>query len=298
MSSPKPSLEFEAFKDFYVNRKDKELPENPRHRALVEQCMRDGYVIIPNAFTDSDAAIAKSELDRLHGEKPLKGRSFFEGFKTNRLWAILGKSRSFDKFFLVPEVHALNEYFLNDDYLIYAASSIVIHPGEKAQLLHHDDAGTKMPRPRPPMTIGTMICLDDFTETNGATRIIPKSHEWGDGLYPDDEQAIPAIAKRGSVIYFLGTTWHSGGANVSDKPRYAITVQYCQPWFRPFEDMKSSIDPRRVLSGEIPQKIVDMMGYRTAEPYWGIGEFSQLSYISAWCKGRDLGADVRWQWMA
>lgn len=272
MSPTRLSREAQAFKRFYTNRKDKELPEDTNHRSLVESCIRNGYVVIPNAFSEAGALEAKAELDRLHGEAPLVGRSEFEGYKTNRMYALLGKSRSFDKFCLLSAVHALNEYFLNDEYLIYIMSSIIIHPGEKPQFLHHDDAGTRMPRPRPPMSVGTMICLDDFTETNGATRIIPGSHEWGGDRIGDEEDAIPAVAKRGSVIYFLGTTWHSGGGNASPNSRYAITIQYCQPWLRPFEDLKTAIDPRRIMAGEIDRKIVDMMGYRTAEPYWGIGE--------------------------
>lgn len=270
MASRRSSEEAKVFQDYYHNRRDKELPQDSRYRALVQTCVRDGYVVIPNAFTEAEADEAKAEIDRLHGESPLIGRTEFEGYKTNRMWALLGKSRAFDKFCLIPEVHALNEYFLSEDYLIYIMTSIVIQPGQKAQFLHHDDAGTRMPRPRPPMSVGTMICLEDFTETNGATRIVPGSHQWGDGVIAQDEQAVPALAKKGSVIYFLGTTWHSGGANVSSHPRYAITIQYCQPWIRPFEDLKSAIDPRRILAGEIDDRIVGMMGYRAAEPFWGV----------------------------
>lgn len=272
--APPKTQEAEAFEKYYLDRRDKELPENPEHRALVESCVRDGYVVIPSVFTAEECEEAKAEIDRLHGERPLVGRSQFEGRKTNRMWALIGKSRVFDKFVLVPQVHALNEYFLTDEYLIYILSSIVIQAGEKAQFLHHDDAGTRMPRPRPPMSVGTMICLDAFTPTNGATRIVPGSHQWGDRRIAYDEEAIPAVAPQGSVIYFLGTTWHSGGANQDEegKARYAITAQYCMPWLRPFEDLKTAVDPRRVLSGEIDERIVEMMGYRTVEPYWGVGK--------------------------
>ncbi|KZL72949.1 phytanoyl-CoA dioxygenase [Colletotrichum tofieldiae] len=253
----------------YYNRKAKPLPEDPTLRSYVENVLRDGYVIIPNAFTETEAVEAIAEIDRLHGKGPKTGSNFFDGYKTNRILSLLGKTRVFDKFCLLPQVHALNDYFLDEDYLFYIMETIVINPGEKNQVLHHDDAVTHLPRPRPPVTAATMIVLGDYTETNGATRIIPGSHLWGSDRVGEEHEAVSAVCPRGSVIYFLGTTWHSGGANRSQRPRYAATIQYCQPYIRPLENLMFGIDPRRVLSGEIPKRIADMMGYRSAIPFIG-----------------------------
>ncbi|KAK7409489.1 hypothetical protein QQX98_008339 [Neonectria punicea] len=257
--------------EFY-QRKRKPLPSDPTLRAFVEHVLEHGYVVIPNAFTDAEAVEAIAEIDRLHGAAPKVGRDSFDGFKTNRIFALLGKTRVFDKFCLLPQVLALNEFFLDDDYLIYIMETIVINPGEKNQVLHHDDGVTRLPRPRPPVTAATMIVLDDYTELNGATRIISGSHKWGSDRLGKDDEAIPAVCPRGSVIYFLGTTWHSGGANRSSMPRHAATIQYCQPYIRPLENLMVAVDPRRALSGEIPKKIVDMMGYRSAAPFIGYAD--------------------------
>ena len=45
----------------------------------------------------------------------------------------------------------------------------------------------------------------------------------------------------GSVVVFLGTLWHRGGANRSDRSRLAITPQYCEPWARQQEQMVLSV---------------------------------------------------------
>ncbi|KZL64232.1 phytanoyl- dioxygenase [Colletotrichum incanum] len=236
----------------YYNRKAKPLPEDPIIRRYVEAVLRNGYVIIPNAFTEAEAVETIAEIDRLHGKNPKAGSNFFDGYETNRILSLLGKTRVFDKFCLIPQVHALNNYFLDEDYLFYAMETIVINPGEKNQMLHHDDAVT------PPATEVTRHgCDDDW------------SHLWGSDRVGEEHEAIPAVCPRGSVIYFLGTTWHSGGANRSQRPRYAATIQYCQPYIRPLENLMFGIDPRRVLSGEIPTKIADMMGYRSAMPLIG-----------------------------
>jgi ectoine hydroxylase-related dioxygenase (phytanoyl-CoA dioxygenase family) len=261
------------FQEFYT-RQAKPLPKDLHHRVLAEHVLEHGYVVIRNAFSPAEADVAKAEIDRLHGAEPRVGRDVFEGFKTNRVFNLLGKTRAFDRFCMVDAVDALNRYFLQDNYLIYVMESIVINPGENAQGLHHDDAPTRMPRPRGPLTAATMIVLDDYTELNGATRVIPGSHKWGDDRLGREAEAISVVCPKGSIVYFLGTLWHSGGANRSLKPRYAATIQYCQPWMRPLENLMFAVDPRRALSGEIPAKIVDMMGYKTAIPFIGYGEMT------------------------
>lgn len=268
---PQQSPYEQAIEDYY-NLQPKPLPTDPAIRPLVEAVVEDGYVIIPNAFTEAEALEARAEIQRLHGTAPRTGENVFEGFKTNRIYSTLSKTRVFDKFCLLPQVLALNDYFLDPDYLLYAFGPITINPGEQAQILHHDDSVIRMERPRKAVTVGTMIVLDDYTELNGATRIIPGSHKWGSDRMGKEHEAISAVCPRGSVVYFLGTTWHSGGANRSDQPRHAATIQYCQPWIRPLENQMLAVDPRRALSGEIPSRIVDMMGYRSAMPYIGIGE--------------------------
>jgi ectoine hydroxylase-related dioxygenase (phytanoyl-CoA dioxygenase family) len=272
----------EAINSFY-QRKHKPLPTDPTLRRHVETILRDGFAIIPNAFSEYDALEAKSEIDRLHGPAPKTGRDTFDGHKTNRVFSLIAKSRVFDKFCLIPTVRALNEFFLDEECLIYIMESIVIQPGEKAQVLHHDDAPTRLPRPRPAVTAATMICLDDYTETNGATRLVPGSHLWGSDRVAEDHEAKSAVCPRGSVIYFLGTTWHSGGQNRSDKPRYALTVQYCQPYIRPLDNLMLSVDPRRVLNGEIPREIANMMGYRSAFPFIGYCESVLVSLSGGRC---------------
>lgn len=122
---------------------------------LIEHTLEHGYVIIPNAFTEDEIREAKAELQRLKqaskpGPASAGGRNAFEGYRTNRIYALLNKSRVFDKFTLHPDVLALNDYFLDDGFLVTAFHSINIQPNEDAQALHHDDSYIKVPRPHPP----------------------------------------------------------------------------------------------------------------------------------------------------
>lgn len=260
------------------------LPEDPKTRALVEEVLSQGYAIIPNVFTLAEVTEAIAEIKRLSTKDgiPPTGRDAFEGHNTNRIFALPNKTRVLDKFYINPLVLALNDYFLDPDYLLYVIHSITINPGEVQQVVHHDDAPTRLPRPRAPLSAAIMVPLDDFTPHNGATRVLPTSHLWGPEQKADRRKTIPAVCPAGSVIYYLGTTFHSGGPNRSDKPRHAVTIQYCQPYLRPLEDLMLAVDPRK-LAG-IPEKIVDMMGYKTGFPFLGSGTFRRIPslFVDYW----------------
>lgn len=111
------------------------------------------------------------------------------------------------------------------------------------------------------------MALDDFTEGNGATRIVPGSHKWDSSRHGKQSEAVSAVMPAGSVVYFLATTWHGGGRNEAPKSRQSLTVQYCQPYIRPIENQFFAVDPRKL--DEIPKKIVDMMGYKVHTPFIG-----------------------------
>lgn len=134
---------------------------------LIEHTLEHGYVIIPNAFSQTEIDEAKQELHRL-AQKPSPGpasaggRNVFEGYQTNRIYALLNKSRVFDKFPLHPDVLALNDYFLDDGFLMTAFHSISIQPDEDAQALHHDDSYIKVPRPHPPFGTASPSPCDPY----------------------------------------------------------------------------------------------------------------------------------------
>lgn len=106
-----------------------------------------------------------------------------------------------------------------------------------------------------------MVSLDDFTADNGATTVIPGSHLWSDDRIPKREKMIPVLMPAGSMVLFLNTLWHSGGANTSDKPRRSITVQYCQPWIRTFENM--TIAKGWEDLDQVPERLLRLLGFST-----------------------------------
>ncbi|MFI1918149.1 phytanoyl-CoA dioxygenase family protein [Nocardia sp. NPDC020380] len=225
--------------------------------------LRNGYVILPDLLTpeqldDIRKAVAPL-LDR-------HGRNGFEGHTTQRVYSVLNKTRTCDRIADHPRVLALLDRLFMPNYLLSMLQVINILPGEQAQMFHTDDGFYPLPRPRKALGAATIWAIDDFTADNGATDIVPGSHEWGHRM-PQESEREPVVMKAGSCVFFLGTLWHGGGANHSPNPRLAVTAQYCEPWLRPQEafTLSTTRDTVRAVSEDIRR----MLGYSIHPPFIG-----------------------------
>ena len=227
----------------------------------------DGYVVIERAVDADVLGRVRSELAPYLGQKAHRGRNDFEGYATNRVYALLAKAPSVAELVEHPDVVALVDEVLLADYLLSANLAINLLPGETRQNLHTDDSFYRVPRPRAPLGVSAIWAIDDFTVENGATQVIPGSHRWGDEV-PDaeDPRIVDVVMPAGSVVVFLGTLWHRGGANRSDAARLAITPQYCEPWCRPQEQMVLSVG---ASAAQYSPRVRTMLGFGIYPPFMG-----------------------------
>jgi len=228
---------------------------------------RDGYVIIHNLISAEACAEITAAVDPLLG--PV-GRNAFEGIHTQRAYSVLAKTRACDGVVEHPRVLALLDRLLMPNFLLSQLQAIRIGPGETGQLLHFDDGMYPVPRPRAPLSAATIWAITDFTADNGATVVIPGSHRWGDNRQPTKaDERVSVVMPAGSVVFFVGTLWHGGGANrTTDEHRLAVTAQYCQPWLRPQEAFTLSTPPAIVKT--VSEPIRRMIGYSIHPPFMGM----------------------------
>lgn len=225
----------------------------------------DGYVILRGLLDRPALDAVRAAVEPMLN---LTGRNNFEGVKTQRLYDVLSKTMALNGLIEHPRVLALMDRMLAPNYLLSQAQVINILPGEAAQMLHTDDSFYQAPRPRPPLGLATIWAIDDFTADNGATAIIPRSHLWGDDREADERDAVPCVMPAGSVVLFMGTLWHGGGANRTARPRLAVTCQYCQPWLRQQENYTLGVSTE--VARQLPENILRMIGYSIHPPFVGM----------------------------
>jgi len=225
---------------------------------------RDGYLVWRDLLGEDECAQIRAAVAPLLTDC---GRNAFEGYRTQRVYSVLNKTRVCDRLVDHPRVLAVLDRLLKPNYLLSQLQVINIAPGEDRQLLHFDDGFYPLPRPRAPLGASTIWAVDAFTDDNGATVVIPGSHRWGPRKPTPEDQELPITMPAGSCVFFLGTMWHGGGTNRSERSRLAVTAQYCEPWLRPQEAYSLSVphDIARAVSPDIQR----MLGYSVFPPFVG-----------------------------
>ena len=229
--------------------------------AHLERIERDGWTIVEDVFSDAEADALLADLARLERELRIEfARNDFEGRATKRVYNLLAHGKLWEAIPVHARVLPIDEGVLDEGCLVSSLSSIAIHPGETAQPVHADDQLLPLPKPHVATVCNTMWALTDFTESNGATRIISGSHERDHSpAYGSEHASIPAEMRRGSVLVWHGSLWHGGGANRSDAVRVGIAMNYCAGWVRQQENQQLGI-PREIARGFSP-RLRELVGY-------------------------------------
>jgi ectoine hydroxylase-related dioxygenase (phytanoyl-CoA dioxygenase family) len=228
------------------------------HLARIE---RDGFTIVADAIEPGLVEALSEDLLRIEREHSIvPAANEFEGARTVRIYNLLVHGPHFEQIPVHPSVLPIVEGVLDPGCLISSLSSISIDPGETAQPIHADDQLIPLAKPHVPTVCNSMCALTDFTEANGATRVIAGSHLRDHS--PSFGKAYASQAaemRKGSVLIWHGSLWHGGGENRTDQRRVGIAMNYCAGYIRQQENQQLGI-PMEIARGFSP-RLRELVGY-------------------------------------
>lgn len=206
---------------------------------ILDNLEKHGFAIVENVVDKHECEKLTNSLDEMESEyRKLKNNEFIT-----------------DAQIQIPNVHLLQpDIFLdkiNLPIVMDTAKKILGHPfilsnfnasrsGSKGGSRIHIDSRIPISNFFDTTHLVSMICLDDFTEKNGATIVWPNSHKSGKDPKSENNTKIEngkfASAKRGSIIFTLGQTWHDVGQNIDGNRRWGIISYYTRWWIKPTYD--------------------------------------------------------------
>jgi ectoine hydroxylase-related dioxygenase (phytanoyl-CoA dioxygenase family) len=236
---------------------------------IVDQIAREGFAVVESVL---DSRMLDETRSRMYAVRDCILREVGkERLERAGEVGVLRLMMRFDPFFLrfleIPEVLSIVDATVSPAAILHLQNGFILPSFAAAespkvfQTSYHQD----FPRVLNGYlaSINIFFAIDDFTRTNGATWVVPKSQQRAQPPSQDaiDADAVPVECPVGSMIVFDSTLWHAAGANTSGRDRLAINHQFTRSW------IKQQIDYVRALGGATveaqPPRTQQLLGWYT-----------------------------------
>ncbi len=267
------------------------LPSTASGEEVAAALAAEGCAVVERVVPPSVLDQARAELQPWLEGTPV-GSDDFSGRRTRRTGGLIARSPTCRDLIMHPLVlDAVGKVLSHvTSFQLHLTQVIAIGPNEPAQTIHRDQwAFDFFPFPADyDVQCNTIWAMNDFTEENGATRLIPGSHKLADRLEMTADQTVPGEMPAGSVLFYTGKIYHGGGANRSDHTRYGLNITYAVSWVRQEENQYLAVphDVARTL----PEPLLRLMGYSRGA--YALGYVDDLRDPLAVLLGREVTAQT------
>jgi ectoine hydroxylase-related dioxygenase (phytanoyl-CoA dioxygenase family) len=202
------------------------VTEGTLDAATMERLDRDGYAPLPGVLSGEQLASLRARMAELTAAEGAEaGREVHQEAGTDRLADLVNKDPMFEIAFTEPRVLACVAHVLGD-FKLSSLNSRTALPGQGLQALHAEGGPVGL---GPYQVCNSIWLLDDFTEDNGATRVVPGSHRLTVSVrdampdtYAPHPDEVKLVAPAGTVVVFNSHLWHGGTRNRTGSQRRAM----------------------------------------------------------------------------
>ncbi|MFC4015595.1 phytanoyl-CoA dioxygenase family protein [Nonomuraea purpurea] len=241
---------------------------------------RHGFCVLTDALPSGIRAEMRARItEQAIGERKLDagtddGAVYLGGAgraerANRRVWALMNKGEIFQQPLMQADVLQLVSQVLGPDFLLSAIQANFVSPHDDPLPFHSDQGYVTRPWPPYSLTASVIWMLDDFTEKNGATTVVPGTH-----LPQEDDDpnammvrarlirkgGIPICGPAGSALIFDGRIMHGTGINTTDATRLAVLTYFCRPFLRQQENFALSVAPH--VLDTLPDSIKALLGFQ------------------------------------
>lgn len=230
----------------------------------------NGYLFLYDVMSPDQVQTFVARLEELEAaEGEEAGKEVHQEAGATRLSDLVNKDPIFEVCFTHPRVVAAIAHVLENDFKLSSLNSRAALPGYGLQALHMDGGQDILGVPAVPVArdesyfvCNSLWMLNDFTEENGATRLVPGSHRFrkhpkdvlDDPTAPHPDEVL-VLAPAGTVAVFNSHTWHGGTINRSSAPRRAMHSYFCR------REMKQQLEQKAYIREETLARLSDAGRY-------------------------------------
>jgi hypothetical protein len=234
----------------------------------------NGYLVLESTkFLRNNLGKLRREVNKLIKKEGVLGgwdgkREFYKKGKmfepgTNRLGNLIEKNKVFADLITIPELLLGAKEVIGDDIKVCGLNLREPIQGTGEQKIHIDWKPRKNKKEKYSGVV-CMIHLDNSTEKNGSTRIIPKTHKklgWPEehiDIYKRNKHEIRPAIKAGSIVIVNLNLWHAGSINISGKNRRMIMVNIKR------RSLPQLLNYKKFLSKKTKNKLNEVQKYLLA----------------------------------
>jgi ectoine hydroxylase-related dioxygenase (phytanoyl-CoA dioxygenase family) len=285
---------------------DRNLPRPTSDAARLKADMdTHGYCLVADALTPRQVAVARQRLTEQAEAERAQGIRIQNAPHVDAVnqWVtmLINKGPIFSELATNPATLAIVDHVIGGDFLLSVLEAHLVRAGGAPMSLHCDQWWLPFPAPSsagyarvgtitrgtvptapsdpankliwPPAVVNCMFMLTDYTEQNGATRIVPGSHLSGaqpSAVIPHPVETVAAEAPAGTAVLFEGRTWHAAGLNRTDQARLGVTCTYCGPMFRQLTNF--TVGTRDDVLRDASPLLRRLLGFKVWSTYGGVDD--------------------------